>query len=325
MTTVGSKRRIRSFIADNRVVLPVYVAIVVLAVAAAAVSSNLATFESIRTILTLSTFLAVLGIGQGLVILTGGIDMSVPWGMATAGIMLTTMTAGLDGALVWVLPAILLFGVVLGLANGIGVAILGVSPLVMTLAMNVVLRGLTLVAVNGTPTGLTPPVITDLMSGRLLGWLPPVFLLVALLYAVTIVALRRTPYGRRVYAVGTNAHVTWLAGVRVPLIVISAYVVSGVMSAIAGVLLTGYSTLAFVNMGDPYLLPSIAAVVVGGAAITGGRGSPVGSLGGAIMLTLLGTLLTALVLPPAVRNIAFGVVVLVAVLATSWESRDSRV
>ena len=320
-----STGRIRAFIVANRLVLPVYGAIVVLAVVAAVVSSNLATFESMRTILTLSTFLAVLGIGQGLVILTGGIDMSVPWGMATAGIMLTTMSAGQDGPLIWVLPAILLFGAVLGLANGVGVAILGVSPLVMTLAMNVVLRGLTLVAVNGTPAGLTPPAITELMSGRFLGWLPPVFLLVAFLYVVTIVVLRRTPYGRRVYAVGTNPVVTRLAGVRVPVVVISVYVISGVMSAIAGVLLTGYSTLAFVNMGDPYLLPSIAAVVVGGAAITGGRGSPVGTLGGAIMLTLLGTVLTALVLPPAARNIAFGVVVLAAVLATSWESRNARV
>jgi ribose transport system permease protein len=78
-------------------------------------------------------------------------------------------------------------------------------------------------------------------------------------------------------------------------------------------------------MGDPYLLPSIAAVVVGGAAITGGRGTPIGTLGGAIMLTLLGTLLTALVLPPATRNIAFGLVVLAAVLATSWEARNARV
>jgi ribose transport system permease protein len=107
--------------------------------------------------------------------------------------------------------------------------------------------------------------------------------------------------------------------------VISAYVVSGIMSAIAGVLLTGYSTLAFVNMGDPYLLPSIACVVVGGAAITGGRGTPIGSLGGAIMLTLLSTVLAALVLPPAVGNIVFGLVVLAAALLTSWEGRQVRV
>lgn len=325
MTARPQPRSVRGFLSANRLVLPVYAAIAVLAVAAAFVSSNLATLDSVRTILTLATFLAVLGIGQGLVILTGGIDMSVPWGMATAGIMLTTMTMGQDGPLLWVLPAILLFGAGLGLVNGVGVAVLGVSPLVMTLAMNVIVRGLTLVAVNGTPAGLTPPAITAVMSGRLLGWMPPVFLLVALLYAVVLIVLRRTPYGRRVYAVGTNPRVTSLAGVRVPVVVISAYVVSGVMSALAGVLLTGYSTLAFVNMGDPYLLPSIAAVVVGGAAITGGRGTPVGTLGGAIMLTLLSTLLTALVLPPAARNIAFGFVVLAAVLATSWDARRVRV
>jgi len=316
--------RVRTFLVANRLVLPAYGAIVVLAVAAAVVSSNLATFESIRTILTLATFLAVLGLGQGLVILSGGIDMSVPWGMATAGIMLTSLSTGQDGPLVWVLPAIVLFGAGLGFANGVGIALLGVSPLVMTLATNVIARGATLVVINGTPAGLTPPAVTYLMSGRVFGWLPPVFLLVAALYVAAVVILRRTPYGRRIYAIGTNAEVTRLAGVRVPLMTISVYMISGIMSAIAGVLLTGYSTLAFVNMGDPYLLPSIAAVVVGGAAITGGRGTPVGTLGGAIMLTLLGTLLTALVLPPAARNIAFGIVVLAAVLATSWEARNGR-
>ncbi len=317
--------RWRVFAVNNRLVLPVYGAIVILAILAPFVSQHLASLESVRTILTLSTFLAVLGLGQGLVILTGGIDMSVPWGMATAGIMLTSLSGGFDGPLVWVIPAIILFGAALGAANGLGVAILGVSPLVMTLAMNVVIRGLTLVAINGTPGGLTPPAITYLMSGRILGWMPPVFLLVAALYAAAIIGLRRTPYGRRLYAVGTNPQVAHFSGVHVPWILISAYVISGIMSAVAGVLLTGYSTLAFVNMGDPYLLPSIAAVVVGGAAITGGRGTPVGTLGGAVMLTLLGTLLTALVLPAAVRNIAFGCVILTAVLATSRDARNARV
>ena len=317
--------RWRAFVVGNRLILPVYGAILVLAILAPFISQPLASLESARTILTLSTFLAVLGLGQGIVILTGGIDMSVPWGMATAGIMLTSLSGGFDAPLVWVIPAILLFGAALGAANGVGVAVLGVSPLVMTLAMNVVVRGLTLVAINGTPGGLTPPAVTYFMSGRILGWMPPVFVLVAALYAGFILVLRRTPYGRHLYAVGTNAQVAHFSGVRVPWILISAYVISGIMSAIAGTMLTGYSTLAFVNMGDPYLLPSIAAVVVGGAAITGGRGTPVGTLGGAIMLTLLGTLLTALVLPAAVRNIAFGCVILAAVLATSRDARNARV
>jgi ribose transport system permease protein len=317
-------RRLRSFVVTNRYVLPSYVGILVLTIIAGAISSNLTTLESARTILTLSTFLAVLGLGQGLVVLTGGIDLSIPWVMATAGIMLTSLTGGQDAPLVWVVPAIVAFGALVGLANGVGVALLGISPLVMTLAMNVIVRGATLVAINGTPSGLTPPAVSYLMSGRILDWAPPVFILVGVLFAVAVIVLRRTPYGRHVYAVGTNANVARLSGVRVTAITTSAYVISGVMAAIAGVLLTGYSTLSFVNMGDPYLLPSIAAVVVGGAAIVGGRGSPVGTLGGAIMLTLLGTVLVALVLPPAVRNIAYGLVILGAVVATSLESRRRR-
>jgi ribose transport system permease protein len=314
---VNATARLRPFLSQNGFILPVYGAIIVLLVVAWMVSASLVTPESLRTILTLATFLAVLGIGQGMVVLTGGIDLSVPWGMATAGILLTSLSGGQDSALIWVIPAVILFGVALGLANGIGVAVFRVSPLVMTLATNVIVRGLTLVAIGGTPTGLTPPAVEYLMTGRLFGWLPPVLVLVAVLYAVVILVLSRTPYGRSVYAVGTNPTVARFSGINVTLVTISAYVVSGLSSALAGVLVTGYSTLAFVNMGDPYLLPSIAVVVVGGAAITGGRGKPIGTLGGAIMLTLLSTILAALVLPAAARNIAYGVVVLAAVLAAS--------
>lgn len=313
--------RIRRVTGVSGSVLPVYGVVLILIVVAWLISPNLTTFESARTILTLATFLAILGLGQGVVIMTGGIDMSVPWGMATAGIMLTSLSGGQDETLIWVVPVVLLFGVVLGLVNGLGVALLGVSPLVMTIAVNVIVRGLTLVAINGTPTGLTPPAAATLMTGRIFGIVPPVLLLVAVIYVVAVVVLTRTRYGRWLRAVGTNSIVAGYSGVDTRAVVVSAYVVSGVMSAVAGVFLTGYSTLAFVNMGDPYLLPSIAVVVVGGAAITGGRGSALGTLGGAIVLTLLGTILGALSLPAASRNIAFGLLVLGAVLAAS-RARD---
>ncbi len=311
--SIGIIERIKTVLRKNRSIFPVYLATIALFVAAGIISKDLLKVNSLVTILRLSTFLMILGLGQGLVILTGGIDLSIPWAMTTAGILLSTLSLGEDAALWWVIPITLLFGAGLGFINGIGVALLGISPIVMTIASNVITRGITLVAINGTPKGYTPPAITYLMSGRLFGFLPPIFILVALLYIIVILTLTKTKYGRYIYAIGNNPHVSFLSGVQVKKMLILVYISAGVLSALGGIMLTGYSTLAFVNMGDPYLLPSIATVVVGGAAIVGGKGKPLGTLGGALMLTILTTILTALLMPTAIRQILYGIVILVAV------------
>jgi len=269
--------------------------------------------NNILTILRLATFFMVVGLGQGFVILTGGIDLSVPWGMTTAGIILTTLSMGNNDTLIWVVPISLLSGVLLGLANGIGVAYLNIAPLIMTLATNVIIRGSILVAVFGTPRGVTPTLITQMMSGNLFGGISPIFFIVFFLTLIATVVLTQTTYGRRIYAIGNSSQAAYLSGINVKIHLMSVYVISGFMSALGGIMLTGYSTLAFVNMGDPYLLPSIATVVVGGAAIVGGRGKPIGTIVGAILLTVLSTILTALLLPAAIRNIIYGLVILVAV------------
>ena len=309
----GITNRIAKIYKNNRDIFPVYFAAIALFIVAGIVSKDLLRVNSLITIFRLSTFLMILGLGQGLVILTGGIDLSVPWAMTTAGILLSTLSLGNDAALWWVIPVILVFGALLGFINGFGITVLEISPIVMTIASNVIVRGITLVAINGTPKGYTPPSITYLMSGHMFGWLPPIFIIVAVLYIAAMLILTKTKYGRYIYAIGNNSHVSFLSGVQVNKILILVYVLAGLLSAFGGIMLTGYSTLAFVNMGDPYLLPSIATVVVGGAAIVGGKGKPLGTLGGALMLTILSTILTALLMPAAIREILYGVVILIAV------------
>ena len=285
----------------------------ILFIVAGFVSSEFYKFNNILTILRLATFFMVVGLGQGFVILTGGIDLSIPWGMTTAGIILTTLSMGNNETLIWVVPVTLLSGVLLGLVNGIGVAYLSIAPLIMTLATNVIIRGIILVAVFGTPRGMTPTLITYMMSGNLFMGISPIFLIVIILTLISVVVLTHTTYGRRIYAIGNSNQAAYLSGINVKIHLLSVYVISGFMSALGGIMLTGYSTLAFVNMGDPYLLPSIATVIVGGASIVGGRGKPIGTIMGAILLTILSTILTALLLPAAIRNIIYGLVILVAV------------
>ncbi|MFM0322193.1 ABC transporter permease subunit [Caballeronia glebae] len=265
------------------------------------------------SLLTLTLFLAILGLGQGAVILTGGLDLSMPWLITLSGVLLTGLTHGVNGAAAWAVPLVLVVGLLVGVFNGVGVVMLGLPPIVVTLAANGLLQGLTLIYCNGSPQGWSPAAISEFTNERfgplsLAAWSVPVFLVIALLL------LHRTPFGRRVYALGNSPVAAKLSGVRVGTTLIAVYCLSGLCSAIVGLLLAGFSSQAFLGMGDPYLLPSIAVVVVGGALITGGRGHYLGVFGGALLLTALGTLLAGTTVPPAVRDIINGLVVLAAVI-----------
>jgi ribose transport system permease protein len=268
----------------------------------------------VNSLVVLSCFLAILALGQGTVILTGGLDLSLPWTIALSAILLAGITNGANGPAIWAIPVVLILGALVGLFNGMGIVLLGLPPIVVTLATNGILEGLALVYCNGTPGGFAPPSLHWLMTGRLLGPTPIVWLMVLFVIASTLL-LGRTTFGRRVYAVGNNAKVAYLSGVNVGPTLIGAYVLSGLCSALVGILLAGFNGQASLGMGDEYLLPSIAVVVVGGTLITGGRGHYVGMLGGVLLLTALQTLLAGTTLPFAVRGIIFGLVLLGAVIA----------
>ena len=262
----------------------------------------------------LSSFLAILALGQGAVILTGGLDLSLPWTIGLSGILFAGMTQGMDAAMPGALAAVLLVGGLIGLVNGLAVAALGLSPIVATLAVNGILQGLALLYSGGTPAGFAPPLLRGFMTGQVLG-VTPVVPAMALFAVLAVLLLSHTAFGRRVYAVGNSVRAARLAGVPVGRTLVCAYVLSGLCAALAGILLTGFSGQASLGMGDDYLLPSIAAVVVGGGLITGGRGHYLGMLAGVLLLTALQTLLAGSNLPYATRAILYGLVVLGAVIA----------
>lgn len=273
-----------------------------------------------NSLLVLSSFLAILALGQGTVILTGGLDLSVPWTIGISGIILAGLVSGSDAALVYALPLVLLMACAIGFANGVGIVYLGISPIVMTLAMNGILQGFALLYSQGTPAGFSSPMLRWFMTGRLFGMTPVVPFLVLFVIAAVIL-LSRTPFGRRVYGIGNGLRAARLSGISVEKTLILVYMLSAVCSALVGIMLTGFSGQASLGMGDDYLLPSIAVVVVGGALITGGRGHYLGMLGGVLLLTALQMLLAGTTLPYATRAILYGLVVLGAVIAL----RDRRV
>ncbi|SFU75174.1 ribose transport system permease protein [Methylobacterium sp. 174MFSha1.1] len=266
------------------------------------------------SLLVLSSFLAVLALGQGTVILTGGLDLSVPWTIGLCGIVLAGMVKGSDAALLYAVPGVLGLGAAIGLVNGLGIVLLGLSPIVMSLATNGILQGIALVWSGGTPDGFASPALRAFMTSHVFGPTPVVVVL-AVFAAAAVLLLGRTAFGRRVYAIGNNRRAAALSGVAVGPVLLLVYMLSGLCAAIVGILLTGFSGQASLGMGDEYLLPSIAVAVVGGTLITGGRGSYPGMLGGVLLLTALQTLLAGTTVPYAARSILLGLVVLGAVTA----------
>jgi ribose transport system permease protein len=265
------------------------------------------------SLLVLSSFLAILALGQGAAILTGGLDLSVPWMIGFIGILTAGLIQGSNLAAIWAVPLGLILGGALGVLNGLGIVLLGLPPIVMTLAMNGILQGAALIYSNGTPSGFASPAERWFMTGHLAGPTPVVWFLAAFVI-FALVLLNRTVFGRHIYAVGNSVLVSRLSAVGVGGTLIGVYALSGFCSALVGILLSGFSGQASLGMGDDYLLPSIAVVVVGGTLITGGRGHYLGMLGGVLLLTALSTALAGTTLPNAIRDIIFGLVVLSAVL-----------
>lgn len=297
-----------------RFTAPAWIGLVVVLIATQWVlGRSLASWGYVNSLLVLASFLVVLALGQGAVILTGGLDLSIPWTIGLCGILLAGMVKGSDAALLYALPLTLGIGVLIGLLNGAGIVLLGISPIVMTLAANGILQGLAMLYSKGTPDGFASPLLRRFMTDQSL-FFTPVVLFVVVFVVMAVLLLSRTTFGRSLYAVGNGQRVAMLSGVPVGRTIVGVYMLSGLCSALAAVLLTGLSGQASLGMGDEYLLPSIAVVVIGGTLIVGGRGHYLGMLGGVLMLTALQTLLAGTTLPYASRSILFGLVVLVAVI-----------
>ncbi len=285
---------------------------VVLFIVGGIVQPGFASFGQATNILRLAAFLGIVAAGQTLVIISGGegIDLSVG-AVITLGAILVFRIG--DGQNELVLPALAValgVGLLIGMVNGVGITALGIPPLVMTLGMTGVVQGLILVVTQGRIEGGTPPILTGLVTDPLVLGIPGVVFLWLLLGGLMWMILWRTGYGRRLFAVGVNRTTARLSGVSVPLVVILTYALSGMLAALGGVVLLGYTEQVFLNLGNPYTLPSVAAVVVGGTLLAGGIGGYTGTMAGALVLTLLTSLLTAMELPESVRQIVYGVTLL---------------
>jgi ribose transport system permease protein len=307
----------------NRPVFLAYGLVIVLAVLGEIVAGGFLTVSHVDQLLIEATFIALVALGQSFVILSGGIDLSIPWVLNGAAVLLTVWANGSDGKTLWLFPVLLAAGGVIGAVNGIGVMFLRIPPIIMTLGMSSMVEGGLLLYTNGGSGGNAPNGVVYLATHRW-GPVPVVGLVWLAVLVVATVVLSATPFGRRLYATGLNRRVAEFAGVNVRWVTVSVYIISGVAAALAGLVLAGYVGESYLGMGDPYLFSSVAAVAIGGASVLGGTGNYVGTTAGALVLALLAAILPILGFSQATLEIVYGSVILIAVSLSSLRLASSR-
>ncbi len=267
--------------------------------------------------------LAILAACQTLTMLTGGIDLSVGIVASMAAYVAATQSTGQGDAMAIVIA--LLAAALVGLANGVGVGVFRVHPLIMTLGISLVVLGLLNVyQLAMVRAGVVlPEVIVTIGAGTTLGVLPNNLLVFIPLALLIIVGLRRSGFGRLLFAVGDNPIAARLSGVRAWQVLIVLYVLSAVLAGLAGFLVAGLTKTASLGLVQQSVLPSVAAAVIGGTSIMGGRGGFGGTIVGALILTVLTTLLTVLQMPEAVRQILFGGIIVAVAAAYARVTGES--
>ena len=265
--------------------------------------------------LKVASFLGVIATGAMIVILLGQIDLSVPWVVAAGGMMATAATGWGPLGEILAIPVGIGCGVALGLVSGVGVAFLRIPSMVVTLAMNAVAQGLMIVHTGGfSPQDSSSRAMRVIATGDTVFGIPNAVLVWAAVGVAAVFLLTRTTFGRTVYAIGNRERAAYLSGARTRMVVTAAFALAGGLSALGGVLLAGYASKAAQAMGDPYLLPAIAAVVLGGTSILGGRGSYLGTVAGVILITLLQSILSVMQMPEFGRHVTYGVVIIAMLL-----------
>lgn len=279
-------------------------------------SPGFASGEQILRLLIVAALMGIVAAGQNLVIIGGreGIDLSVGGVVSLSAIVAGNVMAGDNGGILPAVIACIATGALFGFFNGFGVTFLRIPPLVMTLGMLGVLQGLLVVIRQGIPSGRAAPALSDFVTQPFLFGLPGIIWLWAAIGVFMAFLLRRTVFGYRIFAIGSNEHAAYMAGVPVKIMRISLFVLSGIFAAITGICLLGYSGSSFANVGEQYMLPSIIAVVFGGTPLSGGKGGYTGTMAGAVLLVILQSILTTINIDDSGRQMVFGATLLVLML-----------
>jgi ribose transport system permease protein len=292
----------------------VYIVMVLLIIVAQILRPGFASFGHLENVARQSAFLGLVCIGQTLIILTGGIDLSVAQMLVLSNIIAAQMMSGKDENTLVALLTILLIGAVSGFICGVGVYYLKIPSMVMTLAMGNVLLGVAYIYSKGSPKGYRSEILDAFTNGRILGLTYGPTLLWIVLAVIIILVLRYTAFGRSIYLIGTNREAARYSGVKIAAVTIAVYTIQAVLTALTGFILVGYTGTGYMSTGAAYGTSSIAAVVIGGASVLGGKGGYGGTVAGVIIMTVIISLMTMLDMPEAGRLMAQGAIIIALLL-----------
>ncbi len=302
----------------------VYIMLAFMLILAEIFSPGYLSVTHIAGILRLSAFMGIAAIGQTFAILTGGIDLSIDKTISFAYILAAEAMMGQDSNILSALIRVLILGVIIGLLNGLGIVLLNVPPFIMTLGIGSVVQGAYMIYTNGAPKGDSAPLMREISNGTMFGVVSGIVIVWAIMAIITIVVMKKTPYGRQIYSVGANSISARFSGINTKFIIFSVYIISAVVASFMGFLLIGYTGMSFLHAGNEYGTSVIAAVIIGGTAISGGKGGYLGTAAGAIMMTVLVDFLTIVDIPEAGRMVAMGALIVLILLIYARE-KEKRV
>lgn len=304
----------------NNPYLPAIVGTIILLILGRSLSSGFLSVNNISSILMTTSILTLASIGQAAVIISGdsGLDMSIGAIMSMTALFGPMIHVG-SGSLSFVLmvPATILMGAAVGVLNGIGVQILKVVPLVMTLIMSNVVNGFSIMITKGQPSVTVSEELQGI-SKTLIGpfrILPTVVII--LLIILEVFFLRKSRYGRSLFLAGNNTNAANLCGINSKRVIILAYTFGGAVAGFAGLMLVGYAGTAQMNMASNYTMLSVAAVVIGGTKLTGGKGTFIGGALGALVLILITNILQALNMAAGLRSLIQGIILIAILMMNS--------
>ncbi len=290
--------------------LPVWIALGLLVLVASIVAPATLSHASFSAVLPLTSFLAITALGEMLVIMTGGIDLSIPGTITLASLVVVGVAGKSDDRLVPAILAALAVASLAGLLNGFFIGVLKLNALIVTLAVGGIVYGIAIAYSAGiaresaVPALLSTWLSTQFLDVSVIFWMS---LIITLLLAL---CFRYTVLGRRFQSVGANPVAAWIVGIRVDAYVVLAYVIAGLLYGLSGILLAGFLQTPSLVIGAPYLLGPVAAVVIGGASLAGGLASATSTWAAAFFLTLLSQMLRVLGLPTALQFVVFGAAII---------------
>ncbi|MER9131130.1 ABC transporter permease [Mesorhizobium sp. M0768] len=287
-------------------------------IAASFASPGFGAYGHLRYLVELGAVVGLVAAGQTFVVIAGGIDLSVAAIVTVSAVSLPLLSWQADPTGLTAVLAVLTLTSAIGLVNGLGVALLRVHPMIMTLAMATFLQGLLIIIAGGSAVTAENPLVRWLGNARPVG-IPAGVLLWVVISVIVLTTMHATSFGARIFAMGANPLAAALSGVPVASTTLAVYGISGFCAGLAGVLVLGMNGQGYVGIGDPYLLASIAAVVLGGTSILGGLGTYAGTIPGAILLVTITALITVVNASPGWRSILFGSLILGLLLLSGRE------